>query len=353
MNALQAPAMTAIDVHRFQDDSKTRWNDYVLQHSEGTLFHLTAWKRVIERAFGFQAIYLFAEENGRICGVLPMFLVSNWIQGRSLISTPFAVYGGICASTAEASLALQNAARKIAEDERVDYLELRESHRPLGDRFLTKNLYVTFEQLLTRDPEKLMNGFPKTIRYMIRKGQKNGLHTTTSNDHLDIFYEVYAHSVRNLGTPVFSKRLFQILLDEFGHAAKVSIIWHESKAVAGTMSFWFRDEVTPYYAASLKEGRQLAANNFMFWDLMRAACEQGLRKFDFGRTKLGTGGYFFKNQWNMTERSLPYQFYLVKRKSLPNFSPVNPRFKVATEVWKRIPFPLTKVLGPSLVRLFP
>ena len=353
MNALQVTATTQMEVHGYQNDKKSAWDDYVLQHPEGTLFHLTAWKCAIERAFGFRPIYLFAEENDQIRGVLPMFLSSNWVQGCTLISTPFAVYGGICASDGEARTALRDAACRMAKEEGVSYLELRESLHPLGDGFLTKELYVTFEQQLTEDPEKVRRGLPKDTRYMIRRGQKSGLYATTANEQLDIFYELYAYSVRNLGTPVFAKSFFQILLKEFGDAATVTIIFRESKAVAGVLSFYFRDAVLPYYAGSLPEGREFAANNFMYWELLRTACERGLRKFDFGRSKLGTGSYFFKTQWNMSERLLPYQFYLVKRDSLPNFSPVNPRFKFATEVWKKIPFPLTKMLGPSLVRLFP
>jgi FemAB-related protein (PEP-CTERM system-associated) len=342
-----------MNIRPYCDDVRTEWDDFVVAQPEGTLFHLTAWKRAIEREFGFEARYLLAQENGRICGVLPLFRASNWVQGQTLISTPFAVYGGICSTDPAASVALREAACRMATEDGVNYLELREAYRPFGDGFLTKELYVTFEQPLTKDTERLLRGFPKDTRYMIRKGQKSGLRAVTENAQLDSFYEIYAQSVRNLGTPVFSKRFFRILLEEFGDTAEVMIVWHESKAMAGVLSFRFRDTIQPYYGGSLPEGRQFAANNFMYWEVLRAACERGLHTFDFGRSKLGTGSYFFKTQWNMRERPLPYQFYLVRRKSLPNFSPVNPRFKLATSLWRRIPLPLTKTLGPALVRLFP
>lgn len=345
--------MSQMKIVPYHDDWKSAWDAFVFGHSEATLFHSTAWKRAIERAFGFESRYLLAEENGQIRGILPLFLSSNMIQGRTLISTPFAVYGGICASDPVASFELRQAACAMATKEGVDYLELREPFKLFGDGFLTKELYVTFEQQLPRDPEKLMKGFPKDTRYMIRKGQKSGLVATTSNAQIDSFHDLYAHSVRNLGTPVFSKSFFKILLEEFGDAATVTVISHASKPMAGVLSFYFRDAILPYYAGSLMESRQFGTNNFMFWELLRTSCERGLRTFDFGRSKLGTGSYFFKTQWNMTERPLPYQFYLVRRKSLPNFSPVNPKFKLATEIWKRMPLSLTKALGPPLVRMFP
>jgi FemAB-related protein (PEP-CTERM system-associated) len=342
-----------MNIRSSSNELNAGWDAFVREHAEGTLFHLTAWKRAIEREFGFEARYLLAEENGRIRGVLPLFLLSNWIQGTTLISTPFAVYGGVCASDDETAAALRQAACRMAQDEGVNYLELREAHRACGDGFLTKGLYVTFEQELNGDPEKLIRGLPKDTRYMIRKAQKNGLRAVTDNSQLDSFHEIYAQSVRNLGTPVFSKRFFRTLLEEFGEAAEITVVWHESTALAGVLSFRYRDAILPYYGGSLPEGRRFAANNFMYWEVLRRACEAGLHTFDFGRSKLGSGSYLFKTQWNMTERALPYQYYLVRRKSMPNYSPVNPRFKLAADVWKHIPLPFTKALGPALVRLFP
>jgi FemAB-related protein (PEP-CTERM system-associated) len=342
-----------VNIRPYSDDMRAAWDAYVLGQPDGTLFHLIAWKRAIEREFGFESRYLLAENNGQIHGVLPLFFSSNWVQGRTLISTPFAVYGGICSDNATASLALREAACRTATEESVNYLELREPHRALGEGFLTKELYVTFEQQLPRDPEQLLRTFPKDTRYMIRKGQKSGLRSVDAGAQLDTFYEIYAQSVRNLGTPVFSKSFFQILLDEFGEAAEILTVWNASKAIAAVLSFRFRDAILPYYGGSLLEGRRFAANNFMYWEVFRNACERGFKTFDFGRSKVGTGSYFFKTQWNMRERPLPYQFYLVRRTSLPNFSPANPKLKFAIELWKRIPFPLTKAWGPALVRLFP
>jgi len=343
----------SIKIRSYAKSDRKDWDRFVLDQPGGSLFHLTAWKRAIEREFKFESRYLMAEDGGNICGVLPLFLSSNWIQGRTLISTPFAVYGGVCATDRAVRLALQDAACRMAVTEQVNYLELREPEQLAGDGFITKKLYVTFQQQLPSDPEQLMRGFPKDTRYMIRKGQKAGLRSVNDVSGLDAFYEIYAASVRNLGTPVFAKRLFTILIEEFGSAAEILTIWNGAQAIAAVLCFRFRDTILPYYGGSLLEGRQFAANNFMYWEVCRDACQRGLKLFDFGRSKVGTGSYAFKTQWNMKELPLPYQFHLVCRKSLPNFSPVNPKFKLATDVWKRIPLPVTKVLGPALVRLFP
>ncbi|HVI09871.1 MAG TPA: FemAB family XrtA/PEP-CTERM system-associated protein [Candidatus Binatia bacterium] len=329
------------------------WDEYVRRHPSSSPFHLTAWKRVVERTFGFEPRYLFVQEDGFIRGVLPLFLVSNVLQGRNLISTPYAVYGGPCADTEELAELLRMAACKMAEEEGVQYLELREQ-QPIDDSsFKTKNLYVTFDLELPDSVDGLQRGFPRDTRYMIRKAEKHGLQAVVDNQQLDAFYEVYSHSFHNLGTPVYPKRMFRIILEEFGDQCEVTTVWHDEKAIAAVLSFRFRDWILPYFGGSLLEGRHLAANNFMYWEVMKRALETGVRNFDFGRSKLGSGSYTFKTSWNMRERPLPYQFYLVRRRDMPNFSPANPRFKLFISAWKAMPFQLTKMLGPQLVQLFP
>jgi FemAB-related protein (PEP-CTERM system-associated) len=351
--AQEKVAAPKLHVRGYDEGLRSAWDQFVYAQPTGTLFHLTAWKRSIERSFGFQARYLVAEDETGIRGVLPLFLVSNAVQGRTLISTPFAVYGGACAADEAAAVSLREAACELARHEKVQYLELRERSEYRDPAFHTKELYVTFDQELPESPERLMQGFPRDTRYMIRKAQKEGLRSTADPGDLKRFHDIYAFSVRNLGTPVFSLKFFRILLQEFSANAELTMIWKGDEALAGVLSFRFRDWILPYYGGSLPQGRKYAANNFMYWDVMARAMQNGLRYFDFGRSKLGTGAYAFKTQWNMREHPLPYQFFLVRRKDMPNFSPANPRFHAAISLWKRVPLPLTKMLGPSIVRLFP
>jgi FemAB-related protein (PEP-CTERM system-associated) len=353
MASLNQIFCSAATIRPYEARFQTAWDDYVNRHPAGTVFHLTAWQRVIEKAFGFKSRYLFVEKDGAIRGVLPLFLVSNVLQGKSLISTPFAVYGGPCADDEEMASDLSAAACQMAEREGVQYLELREQ-QPISDsRFHTKELYVTFDLELPPTADELLKWFPRDTRYMIRKAQKNNLQAVMGFHNLGTFYEIYAHSFHHLGTPVFSKQMFRIVLEEFGEQCELTTVFHGTKALAAVLSFRFRDWILPYFGGSLVESRPLAANNFMYWEVMKRALEAGVRYFDFGRSKLGTGSYEFKTQWKMRERPLPYQFFLVRRKSMPNFSPTNPKFKLSISLWKAMPFALTKVLGPAVIRLFP
>jgi len=344
---------TPVKVVPYEDSRRGAWDEYVRGHPSGSMFHTTAWKRVIERCFGFASRYLLAVAGGRIHGILPLFLVRNFLQGRTLISTPFAVYGGVCADNPQVEIALRASALQMAERERVEYLELREQRSIQDPRFVTKELYVTFDLELPKTAAELQRGFPRDTRYMIRKAEKNGLQASVDNQQLGTFYEIYARSFHHLGTPVFPRRLFEVVFEEFGEQCELTTVWRQGKALASVLSFRFKDWILPYFGGSLLEGRQFAANNFMYWGVMKRALGMGIRYFDFGRSKLGSGSYAFKMQWNMRQRILPYQYALVRRKTLPNFSPANPKFKLAISLWKSMPFPWTKRLGPALVHLFP
>ena len=346
-------APRCLTLHRYEEKFRKEWDEYVLRHHSGSICHLTAWKEIVERAFKFESRYLFVAESNKIRGVLPLFLVKNVVLGRTLISTPLGVYGGICADDEEASARLRLAACEMAREEQVQYLELRDQWPVEASGFLTKELYVAFDLQLPASRDELLKNFPRDTRYMIRKGQKNGLSAVVDNGQLDTFYDIYSRSFAHLGTPVFSKRLFKTILEVMGEWCELTTVWRGTKALASVLSFRFRDQILAYFGGSLVEGRPVAANNYMYYEVMARALEAGVQQFDFGRSKLGSGSYAFKTQWNMRERPLPYQFFLVRRKNMPNFSPSNPRFKFAIFLWKALPVPVTRVLGPAMVRAFP
>ena len=184
---------------------------------------------------------------------------------------------------------------------------------------------------------------------MIRKGQGNRLRSEIDAD-IDRLYRVYAESVRNLGTPVFAKNYFRILREEFADCSDIVTITSGSQAVAAVLNFYFRDEVLPYYGGGVRAARALAANDFMYWEVMRRACERGYRTFDFGRSKIGTGSYAFKHNWGFPATPLTYQFRLAPGRTMPDLNPLNPKLRLFVAAWKRLPLPLAARLGPPIVR---
>ena len=348
-----APPAALLEVKAFEVGAEQRWDRFVQEHPRASFFHLIGWKRIIEKTFGHTARYFYCEREGKITGIAPIFECSNWLIGRCFISVPLAAYGGIIANDPESEQALLVHAKRLAQSASAEYVELRLRNGTALRDFHANPLYVTFTAPLFSDPAANLKRLPKDTRYMIRKAEKAGLRIQRGSEQMDVFYELFAQSMHRLGTPVFPSALFRNIVDEFPDRTQLMLVYDETRAVAGVLSFFFRDVILPYYAGATSEATRLAANNFMYWELIKWAGEQGFQTFDFGRSKKGTGAYAFKSQWNMNVEQLEYQVFLVKRKSVPNFSPVNPKFEMAIRLWQNLPLSVTKWLGPSAVRLFP
>jgi FemAB-related protein (PEP-CTERM system-associated) len=328
------------------------WDAFVRTSPEGTPFHLVAWKRAVEDAFGHRAHYLVATHEGAIRGVLPLFAVKGLLGGRGLISVPYAVYGGVCASTAEARRALLDAAAALARERGAAYIELRQ-RQDLGLDLPTKALYVSFSRPISKSEDENLLAIPRKQRRMTRQGAKHGLRVEIGRNHFDAFYEVYAHSLRNLGSPVFPRALLRGVFDHFGKECDLLSVWQGNRLVAGVMTLYYEDQVLPYYGGALREAFPYAVNDFMYWELMCHGARNGYRVFDFGRSREGTGPYHFKRHWGFEPVPLPYQYVLLDGRPLPNLSPSNPHFALATNIWKRLPLPITKLVGPTLTRYLP
>ena len=324
----------------------SRWDAFVEYCSEATFFHRAGWKTVLERAFGHQTHYLYVEQNGEIQGLLPLAQVKSVLFGNSLASLPFCVYGGIIANNDEARVALREAACELAQQLKVDALEMRNTQAS-GQDWPTKHLYSTFRKEIDTDPDVNMKAIPRKQRAVVRKGIKAGL-VGEIDTGWQRLYRIYSESVRNLGTPVFSSNYFRILREVFAKDCDVLMITHQGQDIAGVMSFYFKDQVLPYYGGSVTQARALKGNDFMYWELMRRSGEQGIRIFDYGRSKEGTGPYSFKKNWGFTPEPLSYEYFLVKSKAMPDINPLNPKYRFFVNNWKKLPLPVANFIGPML-----
>ena len=328
------------------------WDAFVRASAAGSPFHLLAWKRAVQTAFGLKPHYLMATRGGGIEGVLPLFEVRGLLGGRALISVPYAVYGGICAEAPAVRDALLAAATERARRVGAGYVELR--HRSGQEMDLpTKSLYVTFSRPISASEEENLEAIPRKQRRMTRQGAKHGLRAELGMQHVDAFYEIYAASLHALGSPVFPRRLFHAVVSEFGKECELLTVWRNDHMLAGVLTLLYEDQVLPYYGGALREGLQYAVNDFMYWELMCHVAGAGFRVFDFGRSREGTGAYNFKRHWGFEPRPLPYQYALLAGATMPNMSPSNPRMHLAVEAWKRLPLVVAKRVGPFLTRFLP
>ncbi len=340
--------VTESQVRRMKAEDISRWDQFVATCPEATFFHKAGWQSVIEQAFGHKTYFLLAEENGEIQGVLPLAEVKSYLFGHSLSALPFCVYGGIAATSETARLKLDQAAQKLAAELNVDHLEYRSLHATHSD-WPSKDLYVTFRKTIDPDVEKNMLSIPRKQRAMIRKGIKYELQSCI-DESVERFFYAYSSSVHRLGTPVFAKKYFELLKKTFADDCEIMSIVKDDRVISSVMSFYFRDEVLPYYGGGTDEARALAANDFMYWELMRRCCENGYKTFDFGRSKRDTGSYSFKKNWGFEPQPLNYEYLLIKAQQIPNHNPSNPKYQIFIRAWQKLPLSWANLIGPHIVK---
>jgi len=342
-------AAEPIVVRPFQPRDSSRWEAFVEGCPEATFFHRIGWRGIVETVFHHRTHYLLAERSGGILGVLPLAELRSPIFGHSLVSLPFSVYGGPAANDRDAEDALIDAEADLARALGVAHLELR--HRSVKRAaWPQQDLYVTFRKELLPDAQANMLAIPRKQRAMVRKGISAGLHSEIDTD-VERFFALYADNMHRHGTPPFSKRYFARLREEFGERCEILIVVDPAgRPLSGVMSFYFRDEVLPYYAGDIADARDFAANDFKYWELMRRACERGLRVFDYGRSKRGTGSFDFKKNWGFEAAPLSYEYKLLKRDTIPQNNPLNPKYRAFIALWRKLPLPVVNAIGPMLVR---
>lgn len=347
--AIEQAEPAPLRIRELDGASAARWDAFVEAHPDATFFHRAGWQRVLQEGLGHKAYFLYAERDGVIEGVLPLGHVRSLLFGNALVSTPFCAYGGAVADSDEARERLDSEACRRAEALGVDHLELRQRVECHPDWPARRDRYVTFRQALDPDPDANYQRIRRKQRAMIRKGIAAGLEARIEPG-IDDFYRVFAESVRNLGTPVFPKRYFRTLKAVFGDDCEIVCVRHGERPVAAVVSFYFRDEVLPYHGGSVREARNLYANDFMYWDIMRRAAEAGVGVFDYGRSKVGTGSYDFKRHWDFTPEPLHYEYHLVRASAIPDVSPMNPKYRTFIATWQRLPLPVANRVGPLLAR---
>ncbi len=325
------------------------WDAFVDGCPQATFFHRSGWQQVIRENFKHETYFYFAEVDGRVAGVLPLANVTSLLFGKSLVSLPFAVYGGVAANDKSVVAALADEAQRLARQLKVAHLEFRNIAQTEND-WPVQDLYVTFRKAIVADDEANLQAIPRKQRAMVRKGIKAGLTSAIEGD-VDAFFALYADNVHRHGTPAFAKKYFQSLARTFADDCDILLVRDAQQTpLSGVLSFYFRDEVLPYYAGDAMAARALAANDFKYWELMRRAAARRVRVFDFGRSKRGTGSFDFKKNWGFEPTPLHYQYCLYQRDSIPQNNPANKKFRLLIETWKKMPIQLANLIGPHIVR---
>ncbi len=330
------------------------WDAYVGQHPDATPFHSRAWCQAVTAATGHKC-HLLAEygAHGRIIGLLPLHHVRSPLFGQALVASGFAVDGGILADSLDVAMVLADAATDLARSLGVASVELRGGPLPDGEGWAgEEGIYAGFERDLAADDEAELLAIPRKQRAEVRKALASDLTVTTGRDaaERDDHYRIYATSVRNLGTPVFPKALFDAVLDAFGEDADILTIRADGRAVASVLNLYWRGTVMPYWGGGLAEARGLRANELMYFELMRHARAKGCTRFDFGRSKLGTGPYAYKKNWGFEPQPRVYARWLAPGEAPRDTNPTSAKYRLQVSLWKKLPLWAANRIGPLIAR---
>jgi FemAB-related protein (PEP-CTERM system-associated) len=325
----------------------------VAAHRESFAYHRPGWLRVIQHAFGHGTRYLVARRGAAVVGVLPLVVMASRVFGRFAVSVPFVNYGGVIADDDNASAALVSAAIEATGEARGAYLELRHTARRCPS-LQAKRHKVTMTLPLQPSVDQQWQAIDRKLRNQVRKAEKSALQVGHGGaELLPQFYRVFAHNMRDLGTPVYSSRFFEHICREFPETTRVFVVTHEGRPAAASMVHWFRDRIEVPWASAIREYNPLCANVLLYWAMLRFACESGFATFDFGRSTANEGPYLFKKQWGAQPSELVWEYWTADGHELPNLSPHNPKFALAVNLWQRLPLPLANTLGPLIVRNIP
>ena len=349
--------MSTLDVRPIDPDTEETWDAFVLGAPGGKIFHMSGWGRSVAQTYGYEAVNLAAFEGGEVVGVLPMVDVRAPLMGRSLVSSAFSVGGGIVTARPDVAVALAKAAEREGRARKVSYVELRAELPTQIPHWSEKSgLYANFSCTIPSNEDENLKMIPRKRRAEVRKAIKRvdaAELRVQENQDTDEFYALYARALRDLGTPIYPRKFIQNLAKNLAPYKCVHTVYDQETALASVFSFVYKDEIAPYYIGTLPQAKRVQAHDLIYWHLMREGAARGKSVFNFGRSKVDSGPFAYKKLWGIEPTMLNYQFCLITQQSLPDVNPNNPKFKLMTNIWRRMPLMATNMLGPIVAPNFP
>jgi FemAB-related protein (PEP-CTERM system-associated) len=334
------------------DGDHAEWDGFVRGTVGWTHFHLFGWKRVMESALRHECLYLAARDSdGRLAGVLPLVRVKSLLFGHYLVSMPFLNYGGPLGSDA-AVQALATYAAERARADGVKLLELRSRRALPVDLPVSQRKITVLLDLTPGDPEAVWKQLPAKLRSQVRRPQKEGITVRFGADQLEPFYAVFARHMRDLGTPVLTRRLFEALATTFADDVWFGCAYLGTTPIAAACGLRWGDEFEITWASALSAYNRIAPNMLLYWSLIERCSQAGLRVFNFGRCTPDSSTHRFKRQWGSRDEPL-WWYQQAADATAGTPSPDDPKYAWGPRLWKHLPLALANRIGPLVVRLVP
>ena len=334
------------------------WDDYLDKHSDAPPYCYFAWRKAVEQAYGHKAHYLIAEDKGKICGVLPLFVFHIPFMGNTLVSLPYCDAGGVYGDSEEVCRRLIEAAYAKVEFGKAKNLEIRSVKTLESLEETSNNLNVSTNtdkvRMLLHLPansEELWSNFKSKLRSQVRKAEKNGLMFRWGNERdIPAFYEVFSRNMHALGSPVHSRSWIEAVFTSYQDNARIGLVFKDEQPAGCGLILCTKKMVSIPWASTLREFNRLSPNMLLYWNFLKFAADSGRDVFDFGRSTPGEGTYRFKKQWGAEPQAL--YWYVLSTVPVGCASSGHGKKRVILEnIWRRSPLSMVNVMGP-LVRKY-
>ena len=340
------------------NEIKNRFNgfsieEYIVSKTESSYAERLEWRKTIVKAFGLKELIFVEKEGCEILGIAQLFLNRSLIGGNHAVSCPLSSSGGgILFDSNNHLYFILDKIERYTKDKKLDYSLLRLKY-PIDAKNweCVSNKYVTFIMDLDSDIEYVWsNVFRAKTRNQVRKGQSYNFEICHGHEYMEIFFEILHKGVKELGSPTPGVKMFKEAINNFGNDIEFLILLDKGSPISGTVLFYHNDVVANPWAVTLKKYRSTCANTLLYWEIVKHACNRGIKKFDLGRSLIDSGNYHFKRRLGAKEKPLYYYYYLNKRKNIPVIDSSKGMQKYFTIIWKRLPDIITKRIGHRVTK---
>jgi FemAB-related protein (PEP-CTERM system-associated) len=344
-NDIEKPLLYEVEVSsRFPS-----WDDFLVQHPNETIYHHPFWGTIMQQAYGNHPYYLTARCAGQITGILQLVAQKSILFGHHLCSLPYFDASGILAQDNQSSDMIVAKSRDLLKELSVDWVELRHLN-PMDASIPVRSDKITLQLPLPEDEETLWKQFTTKVRNKIRKTQQNNVEVKQGGIELvDDFYKVYTQNMRDLGSPPHSGRFFRLIVEYFPKNTKLFAVYLDGRAIAASLTLTDRNAFRVPWSGTVQQGKSLNTNMILYWSMLAEACRASTKSFDFGRSSRDSGTHMFKKQWGAVDIPLYWHFLLPPGKDLPDLNPDSPKYHLMVACWKKLPLPITRLLGPRLI----
>jgi len=337
---------------KLKPSDHAEWDDYSY-NKQASIYHDSRWAQLIKKVFGHNSHHLLARENDKIVGIFPLIQLKSLLFGNFMVSMPYFNYGGIVADSHEVLMSLISSAHELYDELGCSHIEIRfDSEQKIDLPVRTDKIAMLLD--LPDDPDELWQAIGSKRRAQVKRPIREGVNFLSGGTELlDDFYYVFSKNMRDLGTPVYSKQFFRVILDTFSENTFIAVVRLNGEAVSAGFLIGNNGKLEIPWASTLRKVNRLGVNMYLYWNILKIAIEKNFQVFDFGRSSKDAGTLKFKKQWGGHEKQLYWYYDLPEGEPLPNLNPSSKKFGTAISVWKKIPVTLTNLIGPSIVKNLP